>query len=296
VQATSNKTDTVRDCWFQLQAGEGGVAGCTRCRTEISRVEVECPPGLLYPPGCEPPDAVRVLFVGVAPPKTGRHFYTDPADNLRRGLFDILRELDRPCRDVPDFLARGFFLVHTAKCAIRGTTKPNLRVSRCCGATHLRREIECLMPDGICFLSKNIAFPVSTDLLPRWVGTQTGTVRRGCHGCRRHEANPRDLDYLARTGSPQAACPGPREGAVRSPRSPNVELMDAEQAVPPDAPPRSLRSLGAPQVNGRVDMRSTVKRDLTLPDRESCSGCLFLAAFVKGARTLGRGGAYNSDG
>jgi len=157
--------DTMRDCWPDLQ---GSVARCSRCRTELSDVSVECPPGPLYPPGIEPPDSVRVLFVGVAPPETGRHFYTDPADSLRRGLFDVLWQLGRPCRDVPDFIERGFFLIHTAKCAIRGTTKPNLRVSKLCASTHLCKEIECLAPDGLCFLSKNVGFPVSADLLPRW--------------------------------------------------------------------------------------------------------------------------------
>jgi uracil DNA glycosylase superfamily protein len=129
---------------------------------------VECPPAPLYPKGVAPPESVRVLFVGVAPPKNGRHFYTDPSDKLRRGLFDVLAQLGRPTRTVNDFIARGFFLVHTAKCAIRGTTKPNLGVSKLCASTHLRREIECLLPDGLCFLSKNIGLPVCNDLLPRW--------------------------------------------------------------------------------------------------------------------------------
>lgn len=155
----------MRDCWPHLRVE---VAGCTRCSTDLPDVRVECPPGVLYPPGIEPPDPLRVLFVGVAPPETGRHFYTDQSDNLRRGLFDVLRQLGRPCRTVPDFIEHGFFLVHTAKCAIRATTRPNLGVSRLCASTHLWREIECLAPDGLCFLSKNIGFPVCVDLSPRW--------------------------------------------------------------------------------------------------------------------------------
>ena len=153
------------DLWHNLQEQ---VAGCSRCRIELPRIAVECPPGVLYPPGIAPSPSVRVLFVGVAPPETGRHFYTDPSDNLLRGLLDILQELDRPCRDLRDFIARGFFLVHMAKCAIRGTPYPNLRVSKLCASTHLCREIECLAPDGICFLSKKIGLPVAAGLLPRW--------------------------------------------------------------------------------------------------------------------------------
>lgn len=155
----------MKDCWRELQAD---VAGCTRCNRDVREVRVDCPPGLLYPQGIEPPGSIRILFVGVAPPENGRHFYTDPSDNLRRGLFDVLEQLRRPCRTVEGFITRGFFLVHTAKCAIRGTAKPDLRVSRFCASTHLRREIECLVPDGLCFLSKNIAFPVCADLLPGW--------------------------------------------------------------------------------------------------------------------------------
>lgn len=155
----------MKDCWTLLQVD---VEGCTRCATDLPDVRVECPPGLLYPQGIEPPDPVRVLFVGVAPPENGRHFYTDPSDNLRRGLFDVLEQLGRPCRTVDGFIARGFFLVHTAKCAIRGTTKPDLVVARLCASVHLRKEIECLLPDGLCFLSKNIGFPVCADLLPHW--------------------------------------------------------------------------------------------------------------------------------
>jgi hypothetical protein len=155
----------MRDCWLNLQ---DGVKRCSRCKTELATIGVECPPGILYPPGIEPPDSVRVLFVGVAPPETGRHFYTDPTDNLRRGLFDVLRQLNRPCRDLADFIWRGFFLVHTAKCAIRGTTEPDLRVSKFCASTHLCKEIECLAPDSLCFLSKNVGFPLAADLSQRW--------------------------------------------------------------------------------------------------------------------------------
>jgi hypothetical protein len=164
----------VRDCWARLQAE---VAGCTRCGADLPSIAVAAPPGLLYPQGIDPPEAIRVLFVGVAPPRTGRHFYTDHSDNLRRGLFDVLTELRRPCQTLDGFVNRGFFLVHTAKCAIRGTTKPNLDVSKLCASVHLAKEIECLLPDGVCFLSKNVGFPVALGLLPRW-GVR-GTVKFG---------------------------------------------------------------------------------------------------------------------
>lgn len=72
------KVGTIRDCWAQIQMD---VASCVRCGAALPEVGVECPPGPLYPLGIEPPDPVRVLFVGVAPPENGCHFYTDPSDN-----------------------------------------------------------------------------------------------------------------------------------------------------------------------------------------------------------------------
>lgn len=155
----------MKQCWTDVQIG---VAGCIRCESELPDVDVDCPPGLLYPAGIVPPSPIRVLFVGVAPPENGRHFYTHPSDNLRRGLLAVLQDLGRPCGDVHGFITRGFFLVHTAKCAIRDTTAPDLRVSKFCASLHLRKEIECLLPDGLCFLSKNIGFPVCHDLAVEW--------------------------------------------------------------------------------------------------------------------------------
>ncbi|MGE0684477.1 MAG: uracil-DNA glycosylase family protein [Candidatus Binatia bacterium] len=114
-----------------------------------------------------PPHPVKVLFVGVAPPEKGRHFYTHPNDNLRRGLFGVLNQLlqaPHSCTNISDFLRYGFFLLHTAKCAIRGTIKPSLPVSQFCSSLHLRREIELLLPDAVCFLSKNVGYPVAKEL------------------------------------------------------------------------------------------------------------------------------------
>jgi len=73
---------------------------------------MDWPPGLPYPEDIVLPSPIRVLFIGVAPPENGRHFHTDPSDNLRRGLLAVLEDLGRPCIDVHGFLARGFFLVH----------------------------------------------------------------------------------------------------------------------------------------------------------------------------------------
>ncbi len=142
------------------------IASCSLCREKFPGVE--CPPGKLYPPADRLPKQVKVLFVGVAPPKKARHFYTGPDDNLRRGLFDVLNRLGWPCDNISEFLGHGFFLLHTAKCAIKGTTKPSVRVSRFCTSHHLKREIEQLLPIGICWLSKEVGYEVCQMLSQEW--------------------------------------------------------------------------------------------------------------------------------
>ena len=151
--------------WSQLQTI---VSTCTLCSTALPSIPVECPPAVLYPAGIVPPTPVKILFVAVAPPKTGIHFYTDPYDNLKRGLFQVLTCLQHPCRTLNDFLGYGYFLVHTAKCAIQDTTSPDIAVSSLCAKTHLKAEIEDLLPDAICWLSKNISYPVCRELTGLW--------------------------------------------------------------------------------------------------------------------------------
>lgn len=148
----------MRTRWAELQKI---VASCRRCEVDLPDIGVDCPPRLVYPDGLEPPNPLKVLFVGVAPPKTGYSFHTDPSDNLWLGLSSVLQELRRPCASLAAFYDRGFFLVHTAKCAIRGTTSPHPGVSRLCSSIHLSKEIDCLAPEAVCWLSKNVCFPVS---------------------------------------------------------------------------------------------------------------------------------------
>ena len=151
------------------------IGQCELCRKRFPEIAVNCPPGRIPPEG-PPPNPVRVLFIGVAPPEKGRHFYTDPQDNLRRGLFRVLKELGRPCDGFDDldftpFLNNHFFLLHTAKCAIRATTRPSLPVSQFCASHHLKREIETLLPEAVCWLSSNVGHPVCQSLSREWGAT-----------------------------------------------------------------------------------------------------------------------------
>jgi len=144
------------------------IASCTLCSGEFPRIGVDCPPGRLYLDHVQPPNPLTVLFVGVAPPQRERHFYTNSDDNLRQGLFSVLNRLGRSCNNLEDFIRHGFFLIHTAKCAIRGTTRPDLRVSLFCSSHYGKREIEQLSPDGVCFLSKNVGHKVCQALTQEW--------------------------------------------------------------------------------------------------------------------------------
>ena len=65
------------------------IANCTDCKQafKAEAFTVSCPPGEIYP---TPPAEVKLLFVGVAPPSPGKHFYSDPNDGLKHGLFSIL--------------------------------------------------------------------------------------------------------------------------------------------------------------------------------------------------------------
>lgn len=149
--------------WNYLQ---NRIADCILCKAKFQKIGVDCPPGHLYP---SPPQPVKILFVGVAPPKKGKYFFNSKhADNLRRGLFAVLKKLEWQCNDLKDFLHHSFFLVHTAKCARKGTIKPSLRVSRFCSSLYLKREIELLQPDAVCFLSKKIGYPVAQELSQQW--------------------------------------------------------------------------------------------------------------------------------
>jgi len=143
--------------WGELQKM---MSSCRRCEIDLSNINVDCPPRRLYPDGIKPPNPVKVLFVGVAPPKTGNSFHTNPSDNLWLGLSSVLRDVRRPCATLAEFYDRGFFLVHTAKCSIRNTTSPHLEVSHLCSSIHLGKEIDCLVPEAVCWLSKNVCFPV----------------------------------------------------------------------------------------------------------------------------------------
>lgn len=166
--------------WDQIQ---DKVSSCRLCEKQFPLIPVNYPPGKIYPTYEEIPKRIKVLFIGVAPPQKGRHFYSDSHDKLRSGLFGVLASLGYFCSNIEEFHRLGFFLIHCAKCAIKETTKPSKQVSLFCTQQHLKREIEGLMPDAVCWLSKNVGWKVCQELLTHWVVLQrfdfgeVGTVR-----------------------------------------------------------------------------------------------------------------------
>ncbi len=131
-----------------MQAGSSEVAGPLR-------------PGEIP----DPPQAVEILFVGVAPTalegaNKGRHFYSSSRDALRRGLFRLLSEcgLDLARADLDlatgnaRFHAAGCFFVHAAKVRPVRRLAPPRTVIGACAPHHLRAEILALTPKVVCFL------------------------------------------------------------------------------------------------------------------------------------------------
>ena len=159
--------------WENLQKR---MASCTLCQAQFPQVPVECPPGLLYP---SPPGQVKILFVGVAPPRMGDHFYSNSSDKLRIALFPLLSNLGYQCCSVSEFLSHGFFLTHTAKCSVADNWRANRDLSLFCAAEFLRQEIDLLKPHGVCILSKKVG-PVVAHMLSRSWGNgsspTTGSV------------------------------------------------------------------------------------------------------------------------
>jgi uracil-DNA glycosylase family 4 len=138
--------------WKELQ---GEIKRCTKCRDE-DLSGVRCPD--VRVPGVEPHN-VKLLFISEAPPlKTQFYFYNeDSNDRLRNRLFGILRDVGYEIRTIKDFDDAGFYLLPTVKCpsARDGcNTAPRGRVIEHCATQHLKREIECIKPDGIVLLGR----------------------------------------------------------------------------------------------------------------------------------------------
>ena len=138
--------------WKELQRE---IKRCTKCQ-EDGLAGVKCP-DVRVPTVV--PHNVKLLFISEAPPlNTQFYFYNeDSNDRLRNRLFSILRDVGYDIRTIQDFDDAGFFLVPTVKCPSTRdgcNTAPRGLVIKHCATKHLKREIECIMPDGIVLLGR----------------------------------------------------------------------------------------------------------------------------------------------
>jgi uracil-DNA glycosylase len=138
--------------WNEL---EGEIKRCRKC-SENGLSRVRCPD--VRVPTLEPQD-VKLLFISEAPPlNTQFYFYNENSnDRLRNRLFSILRDMDFEISTIQDFDDAGFFLLPSVKCpsARDGCNiAPSGRVIKLCAGQHLKREIECIKPDGVCLLGR----------------------------------------------------------------------------------------------------------------------------------------------
>ena len=139
--------------WNEIQEG---IKRCKKCKEE-GFFEVKCPDDRIPTSG---PQNVKLLFVSEAPPLNTRYyFYNENSnDRLRNSLFELLRsDLGYEISTINDFIAAGFYLLPTVKCPSARTGRnaaPPGKVIKLCAEQHLKREIEYIMPNGVCLLGR----------------------------------------------------------------------------------------------------------------------------------------------
>ncbi len=176
----STRTSSPR--WVDLQRE---IASCRKCREKWSK-EITSPLSVGEIP--DPPQKVKLLFVGVAPTPSrgknkGNHFYSDVSDTLRVELFKMLDTLlenanlsHRNASSKEDgdsaFHGLSFFFVHAAK--VRPITKssPSHSAIRFCARRHLAHEIQALKPSVVCFLGAIHAAPAAYELFGDAMGEE----------------------------------------------------------------------------------------------------------------------------
>ena len=129
---------------------------CKKCKEE-GVYGVKCPDERV--PVSEPRH-VKLLFVSEAPPLNTRYYFfnENSNDRLRNSVLELLQgDLGYQISSLPDFIADGFYLLPTVKCptAKEGrNSAPAKSVIKLCSESHLKREIEYIMPDGVCLLGR----------------------------------------------------------------------------------------------------------------------------------------------
>lgn len=149
--------------WHSIQQS---IADCQKC-CQHWPAEITHP--LKYGEIPDPPEKIKILFIGVAPTplngkNQGNHFYTSENDLLRIGLFRLLsgqhniRLIGLGLNEGnQQFHKAGFFFVHAAKVRPFQKPAPPREVIGLCVMHHLKVEIPILNPSAICFIGiKNL--------------------------------------------------------------------------------------------------------------------------------------------
>ena len=114
---------------------------------------VKCPPDLTYQPS--PPSPIEMPFIGWNPPGTTQ-FWNSSTDKLRTNLKWILSQ-EPFCWKQQDFLneflSRGCYLVHAARCWADSAWPP-VEVAQTCARALLSKDIQILRPRRICIFGK----------------------------------------------------------------------------------------------------------------------------------------------
>lgn len=137
----------------------------------------------------EPPPAIDILFVGVAPTaqkgrNKGAHFYSSSKDPLRMGLFKLLGRSEFGLNLDGLSLGEGnkafhqarCFFVHAAKVRPTADPAPPPEAIAFCATRHLRHEILLLRPKAVCFLGLNNASFAATALFGQDLCGSVGEV------------------------------------------------------------------------------------------------------------------------
>jgi hypothetical protein len=139
-----------------------------------------------------PPEFVKVLFVGVAPSRLegdnrGTHFYSSPSDPLRRELFRLLAEQPFGLllqglnwrNAILQFHKSQCFFVHAAKVRPILKDAPPRQAIAFCAKRHLLNEIQSISPKTLCVISKSQVGPVTAEIFGTPLSEEPRNIRVG---------------------------------------------------------------------------------------------------------------------
>lgn len=148
-----------------------------RCKKCAKYKYVQIPPcEKKHPSKHQIPKDVKLLFIGEAPPASGKYFYEDET-GLRTLLFELYGIKNTSGLDA--FISKGFYLLDAVKCPSKKNGKnknPSKSVIKNC-SSFLKEEIDFIKPQNICALGRSALY-VSSIIFE---GVKYENLER-CHG------------------------------------------------------------------------------------------------------------------